>query len=93
MTQRFKARIYKLGINPCVDVPKRVSDAFKKLGYIPVKGKLERVDIRATLCPKGNGRHRLYVNGDMRKRAVVDTGNTVSISVSFDSTSKETPRS
>jgi hypothetical protein len=82
--QRFSARIYKLGINPCVDVPSRVSEAFGKRGYVPVKGTLNGHSIHATLTPKGGGRHRLYINGDMRTRAGVDVGDRVDIGLSID---------
>lgn len=46
----FSAKIYKTGINPCVDVPKLVSKALGEKGYIPVKGKS----------------YRFYINGQMR---------------------------
>ena len=84
MTQAFSATIYKLGINPCVDVPKRVSQTFGKRGYVPVRGMLNRQPIRATLVPKGEGRHRLFINGDMRKRAAVDVGNRVKLTLRVD---------
>ena len=40
MARMFSAKIYKLGINPCVDVPKSVSDIFGRRGYVPVEGTL-----------------------------------------------------
>ncbi len=58
MEQHFTATVYTLGINPCVDVPPRVSAAFGKRGYVPVAGTLNDQPIRATLAPKGGGRHR-----------------------------------
>ncbi|NIS81617.1 MAG: DUF1905 domain-containing protein, partial [Anaerolineales bacterium] len=69
--EEFFAQIYKLGINPCVDVPTRVSEAFGVRGNVPVVGTLNDVEIRSTLVPIGGGRHRLYINTDMRKRANV----------------------
>lgn len=84
MRQDFSAIIYKLGINPCVDVPPRVSQAFGKRGYVPVSGTLNSEPIRATLVPKGEGRHRLFINGDMRQRAAVDVGNRVQLSLHVD---------
>lgn len=84
MPQRFSARIYKLDINPCVDVPKRVSQAFGMRGYVPVKGTLNGRPIRATLVPTGGGRHRLFINGDMRKRTGVDTGDRIHLVVTRD---------
>jgi hypothetical protein len=51
MAQHFSAKVYKLGINPCVDVPQRVSQAFDQRGYVPVTGTLNGHVIRATLAP------------------------------------------
>jgi len=83
--QVFTARIYKVGINPCVDVPARVSRAFApRSGYVPVEGDLEGFPIRATLVPVGGGRHRLYLNGSMRQGAGVDTGDRAQVCIRFD---------
>ena len=84
MAEQFSARIYKLGINPCVDVPQEVSQAFAKRGYIPVRGKLNGFPIRATLVPMGGGRHRLFLNGAMRKQANVGVGDLVSLVLEVD---------
>jgi hypothetical protein len=89
MPQRFSATIYKLGINFCVDAPRRVSDAFKKRGYVPVAGTLNGHAIRATLVPRGGGEHRLFLNGEMRKRAGVGVGDTVTISLALDTEPRE----
>jgi hypothetical protein len=89
MAQKFSAKIYKLGINPCVDVPPRVSRAFGIRGYVPVKGNLNDQPIQATLVPKGNSTHRLYLNEDMRKRADLDVGDTAKLTLEID----ERPRS
>lgn len=83
--QVFTARVYKVGINPCVDVPARVSRAFApRRGYVPVEGDLEGFPIRANLVSVGGGRHRLYLNGGMRQGAGVDTGDRVRIRIRFD---------
>ncbi len=79
LDQESSARIRKIGVNPYVEVPRRVSDTFGIRGNVPVKGNLNGVPIRATLVPTGKERHRLYVNGDMRKRAGVDVGETVTV--------------
>jgi hypothetical protein len=79
--QQFSAQIYKLGINPCVDVPKNISQAFGKRGYIPVRGTLNGHSIRATLVPKGDGQHRLFINTEMWKQASVDVGDQVQLAI------------
>jgi len=61
MRHIFTARIYKQGINPCVDVPPEVSTALGERGPIPVQGRLNGYPIRATLMPKGEGLYRLYI--------------------------------
>jgi hypothetical protein len=91
MPQRFSAKVYKLGVNPCVDVPQRVSRAFGKRGYVPVKGALNGHAIRATLVPKGGGRHRLYLNGDMRQRAGVEVGDRVDLVLDLDTRPRSVP--
>lgn len=83
--QVFTARIYKVDINPCVDVPARVSRTFvPRRGYVPVEGDVEGFPIRATLVPLGGGRHRLFLNGQMRQGAGVDTGDRVRVRIRFD---------
>lgn len=84
MRVRFSAKVYKLGINPCVDVPKRISQAFGVRGYVPVAGTLNGQPIRATLVPKGSGRHRLYLNNEMRQRAEVAVGDRVTLVLRLD---------
>ena len=78
----FKARIYKVGINPCVKVPARITANMKATkGYIPVKGIIEDHPFEQTLCPVKNDLYRLYVNGPMLKGANVKVGQTVKFSI------------
>jgi hypothetical protein len=90
-SQEFSAKIYKIGINRCVDVPKRVSDAFGKTGLVPVTGTIDGYRFRATFVPKGGGRHRLYVNGEMRKSIGADAPDRVSFVLRVDTRSREIP--
>jgi hypothetical protein len=88
MTERactFSETIRKAGINPCVDVPEHVSVFFGKRSYVPVVGLLNDTVIRATLVPVGGGRHRLYINGEMRKKANVYVGDKVHLNLMLDS--------
>lgn len=82
--QKFSAKIYKLGINPCVEVPPEISRIFSKRGFVPVIGTLNGHPIRANLVPIGNNRHRLFLNGEMRKNAGVDEGDVVEIGLEID---------
>jgi hypothetical protein len=81
----FKARIAQVGINPCVDVPARISRAIDVRGYVPVAGRLNAAEFRANLVPLGGMRHRLYLNSDMRTRAAVGVGDRVEITFEIDS--------
>lgn len=81
----FKAKIYKVGVNPCVKVPHRITDKLKATkGYIPVKGKIENHFFQQTLCPvKGEG-YRLYVNGPMLKGVNMKIGETAKFIIEQD---------
>lgn len=91
MKQSFSAVIYKQGINPCVDVPKRVSQAFKSKSYIPVLGQINKNPFKATLVPTGEGKYRLYINGIMRKRAGADVGGKIKIELELDTEARTIP--
>ena len=80
----FKARILKIGINPYVAVPARVSRFFKRTGYVPVTVHFSGGEVRSTLVPVGEGRHRLFINGIMRRLASVDVGDLVAIRLVHD---------
>lgn len=74
----FKAKIYKVGINPCVKVPARITDKLiATKGYIPVKGKIAGHPFIQTLVPVKNESYRLYVNGPMLKGSTTTVGETV----------------
>jgi hypothetical protein len=90
-THEFSAKIYKVGINPAVDLPEDVSRCLKKTGYIPVTGTLNGFPIRATLVPVGNGRHRLYINAEMRKKANVTVGNLIHLALALDTKPRDAP--
>lgn len=71
----FTATIYKVGINPCVDVPLNISHKMlPSKGYIPVKGKIKDHLFMQTLVPVKNAAYRLYVNGPMLKGANAKVG-------------------
>ncbi|MEO8171974.1 MAG: DUF1905 domain-containing protein [Sediminibacterium sp.] len=71
----FKATIYKVGINPCVPVPKRITDKMSPAkGYIPIKGKINGHEFVQTLVPVKDEEYRLYVNGPMLKGGKTKNG-------------------
>lgn len=90
-SERFSATIYKTGINYAVDVPHDISMAFGKRGNIPVSGSVNGLPLRATLVPLGEGRHRLFLNGETRKALGAGEGDTVEISVAIDKVPRTMP--
>jgi hypothetical protein len=86
---KFSVKIFKVGINPCIDAPAGVSRAFGKRGYVAVKGTVNAHPFRANLVPIGEGRHRLFLNAEMRAGAKADTGDTVEIELEIDTGSRE----
>jgi transcription termination factor Rho len=78
----FSDTIAKIGINPCVQVPGRVTDQLEAVkGFIYVRGKINGFAFVQTLVPVKNGPYRLYVNGPMLKGAHAQTGDTVKFSI------------
>jgi len=58
MKFRFEAKIDKVGINPCVKVPTRITRLMiPEKGYIPIKGKIEKYNFRQTLVPVRDAIH------------------------------------
>jgi hypothetical protein len=65
---KFKAKIYKTGINWCVDLPAKITQRMtSEKGRIKIKGQINGFDFTKTLMPVKNGPHRLFVNLQMMK--------------------------
>ena len=78
----FRAKIYKVGINLCVDVPRRITaQMIPNRGYIPVKGKIKGYSFEQTLVPVKGGPYRLYVNGLMLKGSGASLGDSMTFSI------------
>lgn len=80
----FTAAVRKAGINPYVLVPKPVSTSFGVHGNIPVRASINGKRFRATLTPRGGGRHKLYLNLAMRIATGRKVGDTVRVSLTLD---------
>lgn len=74
-----------------MDVPEAVSRALGGRVHVPVAGTVDGYDIRATLVPRGGGRHRLFLNGALRKAAGVGEGDSVALALTLDTRSREPP--
>lgn len=91
----FSAKIKIIGINPYVLLPDLVLDeifvqANKNRGPIPVKVFFGESEFLQNLV-KYSGKWRLYLNGDMRRAAGKDVGDTVEIQIEFDDEERITP--
>jgi hypothetical protein len=85
----FKAKIYKIGINPCVQVPEKIFSQLKATkGYISVKGTINKHPFIQTLCPVKKEGYRLYVNGQMLKGSSLEVGETATFIIEQDHTDR-----
>ena len=81
----FKAEIYKIGINACVDVPKTITnDLTSARGQIKVRGTINGFTFKTTLMPVKRSFHRLYVNIPMLKGGQTAIGETAAFSIEQD---------
>jgi len=88
----FTATIYKTGINPCVDVPGRITAKMHPIkGYIPIKGMIGSYPFRQTLVPVKEAPYRLFVNGLMLKGAGTKLGSSISFRIEQDDQPRTVP--
>ncbi len=81
----FKARIYKVGINPCVEVPPSITKKMKPVkGFIPVTGKINGHTFTQTLVPVKDSPYRLYVNIPMLKGGKAAVGEVATFTLKQD---------
>ena len=83
-SHNFKAKIYSVGINRCVDIPESVTLALGREKFIPVTGKVENLVFRSNLVPRGGGKHRLFIHSDIWKQLGIDNGDSVKVSIRKD---------
>jgi Domain of unknown function (DUF1905)/Bacteriocin-protection, YdeI or OmpD-Associated len=88
-TLRLRKRMEIIGANPYVMVSARKASQFKRnwRGPMPVRFRVKGGSTRTwriNLMPVGDGRFRLYLNGNIRKESNLRVGDTVLIEVQFD---------
>jgi hypothetical protein len=82
MKHHFSAKIYNIGINWAVDVPKELSDQMKpEKGYIRIKGEINGFYFVQTLVPVKHAPYRLFVNLIMMKGAKTAVGEIASFEI------------
>ena len=92
---KFRAAIYKIGINPVVDPPEDVLQALfeqagKSKGPIPVCGRLNGAEFIQTLV-KYQGAWRLYINDPMLKASGLKVGDTAHVEIEYDPRQRNVP--
>jgi bacteriocin resistance YdeI/OmpD-like protein/uncharacterized protein DUF1905 len=85
----FAARIQKIWIMRCVDVPRDVSKALRSAvgedaKHIPVHGWIEGLAFQSTLVPGRPGRYRLHVHSRIWRKLHIDAGATVEVTLLVD---------
>jgi Domain of unknown function (DUF1905)/Bacteriocin-protection, YdeI or OmpD-Associated len=95
MAGSFTAKIYIIGVNPYVLLPKDIllgifKEANKDKGPIPVKGTINGHKFIQTLV-KYSGKWRLYLNTPMRKATKLSVGDIATFQLEFDSEERKIP--
>jgi hypothetical protein len=94
----FPARIHKVWIMRCVDVPRDVSKALRSVAgevagedalHIPVHGWIEGLPMKSTLVPRGGGCYRLHVHSRIWRKLRIDAGATVEVTLLLDTEPRE----
>lgn len=88
-TYTFAARIQKIWILRCIDVPRDISKALqavtgKDAKHIPVQGTIEGLRMENTLVPRGGGCYRLHVHSSIWRKLRIDAGATVEVTLAID---------
>jgi len=82
---KFKASIYKTGINTCADVPDAITRKMNPTkGKIHVKGTVNGFAFTKTLVPVKGKPYRLFVNAPTLKGADASVGKTVNFVITQD---------
>lgn len=85
MKHSFKAKIYKTGINWCVDVPLKITGKMTPVkGRIKIKGQINKFDFTKTLVPVKDSPYRLFVNQAMMKGGKTALGEVASFVIGQD---------
>ncbi len=80
----FVSEIKIVGINPYIDLGAKQNKLITKKSFVPVIAKVNKHALTANLVPLGKGKFRLYLHGIIRKKANVDVGDSVKISLKED---------
>jgi hypothetical protein len=95
-TFTFAARIQKIWIMRCVDVPRDISKEIRNAAgenpqRVPVRGWIEGLGMQSTLVPAGGGRYRLHVHSNIWRKLKIDAGAAVDVALIIERERRETP--
>jgi len=90
----FVAKIQKIWIMRCVDVPRDISKAVKKEAggnpkHIPVRGWIDGLAFENTLVPRGGGNYRFHLNSKIWRKLQIDAGAAVEVTMLLDREPRE----
>jgi hypothetical protein len=90
----FPAKIQKIWIMRCVDIPRDVSKAIRAaaegdLLHVPVHGWIEGLPYKSTLVPRGGGNYRLHVHSRIWRKLRIDAGAAVEVTLLVDTEPRE----
>jgi hypothetical protein len=90
----FVAKIQKIWIMRCIDVPRDISKAVKKEAggnpkHIPVHGWIDGLAFENTLTPRGGGNFRFHVNSKIWRKLKIDAGAAVEVTMMLDREPRE----
>ncbi len=87
----FTARIGKVGILRCVPVPSKIVQALGGAARIPVLARYAGETTRSTLVPAGGTTRRLVLQMSVLRRAQLDAGDSLEISLELARESHKQP--
>ncbi len=95
-TFTFAARIQKIWIMRCVDVPHDISKQIRNAAgenaqRVPVRGWIEGLGMQSTLVPAGGGRYRLHIHSNIWRKLKIDAGAAVDVALIIERERRETP--
>jgi hypothetical protein len=90
----FAAKIQKIWIMRCVDIPRDVSKAIRNSAegdplHVPVHGWIEGLPFKSTLVPRGAGSYRLHVHSRIWRKLRIDAGAAVEVTLLVDTEPRE----
>lgn len=81
MAIRFKAKLFKLGSDILLTLPKEASRKLPSKGMTYVKGTINSFPFQTALEPDGKDSHWFKVDEALRKGAKADVGDTVTLEI------------